>query len=469
VDADPRPGRADRAALTCALGAASLAWFAACGGGTSVHPPQPAEGHTAPIPDPRPGRVVFHVSVFPEAILQHLEESLPKTGSGFVDLVAGRTLPYEWTREPVALRFDRGRLLVSTKVNGSVRFLGERNFTVKLSIAGEPVMTPDYQAELQSTEVSVSAEGSLEAVNRAIEQNLRAQIAQLLEDLKLDARPLVRAIHGRIAAPIPLPLSGPSGPSGPSGQSGPSGPSACAELKVAALEAGPNVLARGVEKDLGVVVLPSVSLPCPKTSTVPTDLPLLANVSGLPSGPFNLVVPIAAEYGELSKAFDGAIHGRLHFSKEYPGLYLEKPRISASDETIVLMLVLGGTLDLAGGTSLAGELYFTGHPRVVDNQITVPDLELTPGTADGLLKLKFLLDGKAIRDQAQAALRVDISEQLAAVKDKLGKELTFSEGLGCVRGEVLRAEVTGIFAHQTFLRLYVSIDAQASIFLPCKR
>jgi hypothetical protein len=418
---------------------------------------KPGEGRLGPVADPPPSRVTMHVSIFTEAISNQLEQNVPATGMGDVDLVAGQKIHYTWKREPFQLRFDRGRMIVSTTANVAVRLLGERSFPIRLLVAGEPVITPDYQAELQSTDVDVKADGSVERINRAIEERLKSELTTTLEGFHLDVRPLVQELYARIALPIPLPFQD-------------HGSNGCAELRVAAIEAGPTVLARGLEKDLGVVVLPSVTMPCSKTSTVPPVLPLLANVASIPSGPFTVVVPIAAEYGELSRTMDQAMKGRLHFSPEYPALYLEKPQIYAADETLVIKLVLGGVADAPGGvtTSLDGELYFSGHPRLVDNQITVPDLEMTPGSVDALLRLKLSLDGNGIRDQARAALRLDISERLALVRDKLSKELTFSEGLGCVRAELLRSEISGIYPHQGFLRIYVTVNAQGSIYLPCK-
>ncbi|HLL54256.1 MAG TPA: DUF4403 family protein, partial [Myxococcaceae bacterium] len=199
-------------------------------------------------------------------------------------------------------------------------------------------------------------------------------------------------------------------------------------------------------------------------------LPLLANVASLPTGPFKVVVPVAARYEELSRALESSMHGQLHFSTNYPYLYLEKPEVYPSDDTIVIRMRLGGTAEIAGfPTTLGGELYFSGHPQVIDNQITVPDLDITPGTADELVKLKFALDYTSIRDQARNALRVDVSERLAAVREKLSTELSFDEGNGCVRAQVLRTEVTGIYPHPSYLRIYTQVDAQASIYMPCKR
>jgi hypothetical protein len=417
----------------------------------TVRSPRPGEGRPSPVADPPPSRVTMHVSIFGEAIRANLDSSLPATGEGDVDLLAGKTLHYVWTREPLVLKFDRGRVVVTTNVNGAVQLLGERKFTIKVRVFGEPVITPDYRAVLQSTEVDIRAEGSVESVNRTIEKTLQEQLTQTLETFQLDVRPLVEQLYARIAQPIPLESGG------------------CAELRVASIEAGPTVLAGGMEKDISVVVLPSVTLPCARTSTTPPPLPLLANVASLPTGPFTVVVPIAAEYGELSRAMDKAMNGKLFFSKEYPRIYLEKPEVFSAEETVIIRMMLGGTVDIGDMTaSLGGELYFSGHPRLADNQITVPDLELTSGSLDALTQLKFALDGGSIRDQARQALRLDVSERLALVRDKLSTQLSFNEGAGCVRAELLRAEVTGIYPHQSFLRIYVTASAQGSVYLPCK-
>ncbi|MCK6548728.1 DUF4403 family protein [Myxococcota bacterium] len=445
-----------RASKLSVISVLVLAGCASGGGAAKIHPPRPVEGRPAPIADPPPSRVTMHVSIFSDGLKAQLDAAVPSSGEGDVDLIAGRKLHYAWTREPFGLKLDRGRVILTTKVNGSVKLLGDRAFTILVKVAGEPVITPDYQAVLQSTEVDVSAEGSVESVNKTISERLEVQLAETLEAFRLDVRPLVEQLHARLTTPIPIEAGG--------------GTKGCAELRVAAIEAGPTVLAGGIEKDLGVVVLPSVTLPCARTSTQTPALPLLANVASIPSGPFEVVVPVAADYVELSRAMDAAIGGKLYFSKEYPKLYLHQPEVFASDETLVIKLSVGGFVEVAGATtSLEGELYFSGHPRLQDNQITVPDLELTPGTLDALLGLKVAMDGGSIRDQARQAMRLDISERLQAVKDKLSTELSFSEGLGCARAELLRAEVTGIHPHASFLRIYLAVHAQGSLYVPCKR
>jgi hypothetical protein len=200
------------------------------------------------------------------------------------------------------------------------------------------------------------------------------------------------------------------------------------------------------------------------------EMPLLQNVSTLPSGPFKVVIPVAARYEELSKALEASMKGRLYFSESNPELYMENPQVYPSDDTVVIRMNLGGKAKVGDySVGVGGELFFAGHPHVMDNQLSVPDLEITPGTASELVKLKFALDYRSIRDQARQALRVDVSERLAAVKDKMSTELSFSEDMGCVRGQVLRTEVTGVYPHPTFLRIYVQVDAQLGLYLPCKK
>jgi hypothetical protein len=349
------------------------------------------------------------------------------------------------------------------------------------------VVTADFKAALQSTEVTVKASSSLDTVNKAVEEKLHDLLSKALDDFRMDLRPMVLNAFARIAKPIAFPVGDQV---------------ACVELKIVSLEAGPTVLADGVEKDLAAVVLPSVTLPCtPAESLLASSqaadggtpdggaaadagtpagdggtplpnlkLPLLQNVASLPTGPFSVVVPVAARYEELSAAIDKAIKGKLFFSQNHPDLYLHHPQVYASEDQVVIRVLLGGKANVAGTKlDMDGEIFFAGHPKVIDNQITVPDLDITPGTAGELVKLKIAVDHDSLVDQARSAMRVDVSERLAAVKDKLSTELSFSQDLGCVRATVFRSEVTGIFPHEHFLRIYVTVDAQAGLYMPCKR
>ena len=489
---------------------ASLA-LVSCGGShlssQNLQPPPPAANGGRPISDPPPSRVVIHATIFREALVRKMAESLPRSGSGDAQVIAGQLLHYTWQREPVTLKFDRGRVVVGVNVMGCYTMMGERQLPVSITIAGEPVMTADFKALLQSTEVHVKADGPVEAVNRSIESTLTQLVGKTLEDFRFDVRPMMVNAFSRLARPIEIPVGDQM---------------ACAELKVTNLEAAPTVLADGFEKDLAIVVMPSVTMPCTPVASLipvaqagddagvppstqltsgtpgasarpatyaaggPTDggtspdagtlaeapvqLPLLQNVSTLPSGPFRVVLPVAARYEELSKALESSMKGRLYFSSSHPELYMEKPQVYPSDDTVVIKMNLGGNAKVGDySVGVGGELYFAGHPHVIDNQLSVPDLEITPGTASELVKLKFALDYASVREQARQALRVDVSERLAAVKDKMSKEVSFADNTGCVRGQVLRSEVTGVYPHPSFLRIYVQVDAQLGMYMPCKQ
>ncbi|HEX8825281.1 MAG TPA: DUF4403 family protein [Archangium sp.] len=491
----------------------------------TLQPPPPAANGGRPVSDPPPSRIIIHATIFREALTKKMAESLPRTGEGDAQLFAGQTIHYTWQREPVSLKFDRGRVVVGVKVNGRFNMMGAREMPIAITIAGEPVMTADFKALLQSTEVQVVASGPVDAVNRGIEAKLHELITQTLDTFRFDVRPLVASAFARLARPIEIPVGG--------------GQFACAELKITNLEAAPTVLADGMEKALGIVVMPSVTLPCTPVASltasaqttdggtppvsdagpqvasadagVPASdashfasytpgpmgvapgadggssgsdagtqvatesgtavaMPLLQNVSTLPSGPFKVLIPVAARYEELSKALEASMNGRLFFSECNPELYMENPQVYPSDDTVVIKMNLGGKAKVGDySIPVGGELFFAGHPHVLDNQLSVPDLEITPGTASELVKLKFALDYRSIREQARQALRVDVSERLAAVKDKMSTELSFSEDLGCVRGQVLRSEVKGVYPHPSFLRIYVEVDAQVGLYLPCKK
>jgi len=244
------------------------------------------------------------------------------------------------------------------------------------------------------------------------------------------------------------------------------------------------VLADGIEKDLALVVAPSITLPC-ATSGPPPPLPPLANVASIPSGPFVVEVPVAARYEELERAMSLAFqNGKLFFSKDLPQVYLEKPGIYASRDQLVVKLHIGGHVKKGSiETDLDGDLYMVGHPAVVDTEIRVPDLEPTIETQQFLLKLAASMGGDDLRNQAREALRLDIADRIRSVRDQLSTELTFGNAppaatatsgpgkattaLGCIRAGVSRVEVSGVHAHPGYLRLYLTLTGQAAVYLPC--
>jgi hypothetical protein len=178
---------------------------------------------------------------------------------------------------------------------------------------------------------------------------------------------------------------------------------------------------------------------------------------------------VAARYEELQKAMVLAFtDGKLYFSKEFPNLYMEKPEIYASKDQLVLKLHINGPIHKFGiDMTLDGDLYMSGHPTVVDNEVRVPDLEPTIETQSFLLRLKAALDGNSIRDQAREALHLDIGDRLGEVRKKLSSDLTFGDNQGCLRSTVSKIEVTSVHACPSYLRVYVALTGQASVYLPC--
>ena len=197
----------------------------------------------------------------------------------------------------------------------------------------------------------------------------------------------------------------------------------------------------------------------------------MANVATLLGGPFTVTVPIAARYEELAKAMSLAFtDGKLFFSKEYPALYMEKPEVYAAKDQVVLKLHIAGPVrKFIFDSTIDGDIFFTGHPVVEDNELRIPNLEPTVDTKSLLLKLKASLDGDSIRNEARAALRLDIGDRLRSVREKLSTDLEFGDGKGCLLADAGKIEVTGVHAHGSYLRLYVAMTGRASVYMPCPR
>jgi hypothetical protein len=241
----------------------------------------------------------------------------------------------------------------------------------------------------------------------------------------------------------------------------------CAVLKVLGVEAAPVILADGVEKDFALVVAPSVTIPCAPVALEP--LPPLENVATVPTGPFTVTVPIVAAYSELTRGLGAAFtNGKLFFSKEHPDLYLEKPELYEADDRLVLHLHIAGPVhELAIHTFIDGELYLTGHPTLVDNEIALPDLEPTIETSNFLLSLKALSDAERIKTEARRALRIDLTERLAAVRAKLSSDLSFTTPAGCIVGRVDKLELAELHPHGSYLRVHGVVTARAAASMPC--
>ena len=438
------------------LGLLAAAFTAGCGGSaTPLYPERPSSEPSGPLADPTPSRVVLHATITSKALVQALEENIPRTGSGTFPML-GSERTFTWKRGDVGLRFQQGRIGIDLTVDANADMpIGSLDIPLKFRILAEPVVSSDYVAKLQSLEVEVTSDDRLVKVADAVANvltKIKGTVEGKLREFAYDLHPTIAEAHMRLARPVELPLGDASG---------------CLALKVLGVEAGPTVLADGFEKDLALVIAPSVTIPC--SPPEPTDLPKLANVATIQPGPFNVSVPIAASYDELAKAMSLTFtNGKLFFSKEYPKLYLEKPEVYAAKDKIVLKLHIAGPVNKYGiEADLNGDLFLTGHPVVEDNELKIPDLEPTIETSNFLLALKASLDGQTIRDQARAALRLDIGERLKAVRDKLSTDISFGNGQGCLRAQTHKIEVTGVHVHASYLRVYVNVNAAASMYMPC--
>ena len=405
-----------------------------------------------PIPSRRASSL--HVTMTSGALKGALDDAVPRSGDGTFALLGGQRR-YTWDRAPLDLGFSQGRITLETTVQASLAIpLHTVTFPLAVRVLAEPIVSGEYAVKLQSVEVKVTSPDQRLAIADAaahVYDQLAASLTAQLHAFTYDLRPLLAEAELRIAQPIDVPVGDAH---------------ACAELRVLGIEAGPTVLADGLEKDIALVVAPSVTLPCERAATSVEAAPPSRRSRTWrrsPPGPFTVTVPIAASYAELTRAMTMAFtDGKLFFSPEYPQLYLETPELYESQGLLVLKLHLAGPIHKLGiDADLDGDLFLSGHLAVVDNELQIPDLEPTIETRNFLLSLKAMSDGDRIRDQARQALRLDIGDRLRPVRVKLSSELTFGSPGGCFHGDVARISVTGIHLHASYLRVYVEVTARA--------
>jgi hypothetical protein len=442
-----------RAALV-ALGVVA----ASCSRFGPLYPPRPVPSEGAPVAEPMPARMVAHLAVTSGALREALEGAAPRTGEGVVHLL-GSDRPYTWERGPLDVGFSQGRVVLKTTILARLSVpLKTLELPLELRVEAEPVLSSEYAVKLQSVDVQVrSSDTGLSVADRfaGIYDRIATPIASQLKDFAYDLRPLLAEAYDRVVKPVELPIGDAKG---------------CARLRVLEVEAGPTVLADGIEKDIALVVAPSITLPCDAAAEdLHASLPPMSNVATVIPGPFTVTIPIAARYDELTRAMSMAFtDGKLFFSAEYPALYLEKPEIYESQGQVVLKLHIHGPVHKLGiDTDLDGDLFLVGHPSVIDNELSVPDLEPTIETRSFLLSLKAMTDGDRIRDEARQALRLDLGERLRDVREKLGDGLTFAREGGCFRGDVDAIEVTAVHPHAAYVRMYVVVTARARLSMPC--
>ena len=184
-----------RPLVSFVLAAASIAGCTLGGSGfTALYPPRPAETAGDPIADPMPSRIVVHATITGAALQAALEEKLPKTGEGTFPLL-GSTRKFTWQRDPVSIRFTQGRLGVDLHIVATADMpVGHLDLPIDLKILAEPVVTRDYVARMQSTDVQVTSNDRFVKVADAaagILDKVKGEVDGKLKDFSYDLRPLL--------------------------------------------------------------------------------------------------------------------------------------------------------------------------------------------------------------------------------------------------------------------------------------
>ncbi len=431
----------------------------------ALYPPRPPQTPGPALAEPPASRMTMHVSLTAAGLSRLLETSVPQSGEVPFTLIGQRKLV--WRRSPLELSFDgaTGKIGVRASISGEAALPGtSKSFSLNFTAEAQPVLSSDYLAQLQAPLVTVQSDDRL---LRAAEwgggvlSDIKQEIEKRLRELRIDLRSLLADSYLKLAKPFHFQVGDAN---------------ACVKLGLQSIEAGPTVLAGGLEKDIAIVVAPSVTLPCSDELGLAKGaevLPPLHNVASIPSGPFEVTIPVAATYEELQRAMKQAFSGgKMFFSKEYPELYLEKPEVYATAGQVITKLHLNGFVKKLFRVHLEGDLYMMGHPQVRDNELSVPDLEPTVATRNALLRLKTSLDAEDIKRQARDALRLDIGARLQTVRSKVTKDLVAKQQINggpqaCVHADLGRVEVTDVFAHDAYLRMYVKVAASTAAYLPC--
>jgi hypothetical protein len=445
----------------------SLTAFCACT--EALYPPRPPVMPGPPIADPPHTRLTMHVNVTKEGLRSALDSAIPVVDQGLFVFFGARE--YRWQRGPLEVRLDNaaGKVTVLTNIRAEADLPGKTlRFDLKLSVEFQPVVAGDYSVQVQVPVVNVTTDDTLLKMAEwfgGVVTLIRGSVEERLRIMSVDLKPMLEPAYADLSRPILFPIGDAQG---------------CVELGVQSVEAGPTLLLGGLEKDLGVTLTPSVTLPCTAPPTPEkVFLPPLRNVSAVDSSFFEVVVPVAASYDELRRAMAQAFSGgKLYFSKEQPGLYLEDPEIYASGGQVVVRVRMDGKAKKGITTRIHGDIYLSGHPQVRDNELLFPDMEPTVETSNLLLKVASKIGKDDIRREVQQALRIDVSQRLAAIKHSLSDKLTYvfelpggSPGTppmtGCVQAKVGRIELSNFYAHDSYLRFYVKAIGQAAAHVPC--
>ncbi len=460
---------------------AALLWAAcATDGGaarTSLYPARPELIAGPPQADPPLQRPTLHTTITREGFQQLLDALVPNVGAGAYALVGVRN--YTWARGPFALKFDDAKktIFAHTLVQAHVEIPGgSMDLPLVVDADVQPVMSAQHQLVMQAVVVTVTSQDARVKVAQwgaGLVTSIEAALKTELENLRVDLTPALAALHDKLSQPVFLPLGDAS---------------ACFVLDVRGIEAGPTIFAGGFEKQLALVVAPSITMPCTvrgvdgelrvvRPGDAPSPLPALPalhNTSSIEGGPFHLTMPVAAGYDELEKAMGLAFtDGKLFFSAQNPNLYLFDPHVYASDGALVASMKIGGHVTGAVSLDVDGEIFLSGHPRIRDNFVEVPDVKPTIETQNALLKLAAYVKQDELTAAVRRALRLDLSARMQQMKRRLVDALSVSVSLApgvpalCTSAEVGRVEVTSVEAHDAYLRLYVDTTATADAQLPC--
>ena len=450
---------------------------------SSLYPARPEATPSPPIADPPLSRPTMHLTLTREGLQSLLDALVPASDTGSYALLGART--WSWQRTPFVLGFDDARkaMIATTDVTATVALPGTSMIVpIRVVADVQPVFTSTHALVLQAVTVKVTSDDRRLKVAEfaaGLLGHVEKTLLDKLKTLRVDLRPAFSSLHTRLGTPLFLPLSPAS---------------ACFTLDVRAIEAGPSILADGLEREIALTVAPSLTMPCTvrdatgslvvvsqaedgTITPTPTSSPLppLANASGVEGGPFTLTVPVAAGYDELQKAMALAFpDGKLFFSSDQPQLYITDPEVFSAGGDVVVRVRLGGSVTQLGITiDLDGDLYLAGRPAVRDNFLAFPDLKPTIETDSALLKAALAFKEQALIDAVKKALRLDLSARMAAVKQKLVDALTMEvvvvDGVAplCTRLELGRIGIDDVAVHDPYLRATVKATAILQASLPC--
>ena len=452
----------------------------------TLYPKGPAPASSPPLADPPLQRPTMHLTITREGLQSLLDALVPQTDTGNYALLGARA--WSWTRTPFSLAFDDARksMTATTDVTALVAVPGtSMEIAVKVAADVQPVFTAQHKLVLQAVKVQVHSDDrriKMAEFGAGLLGHIEKTLQDKLTGLQIDLAGAFGALHAKLGAPMFLSL----------GEA-----SACFTLDVRGIEAGPSILADGLEKELALTVAPSLTMPCtvPGIDGLPVTiaqtpagdvdvnthrpralpaLPALRNSSGIEGGPFSLTVPVAAGYGELQKAMLAAFpDGRLFFSTDHPGLYIADPRVTSSAGEVVVAVRIGGHVQKGIRVDVDGDLFLTGRAAVRDNFLEFPDLKPTIETEQALLAFAIAFQEVELTAAVRKALRLDLSARLAAVKHKLVDALSMGtvvvDGVAplCTRAELGRLEIKDIAVHDPYLRATVTTTALLSASLPC--